>query len=135
MYSYSKAIIVGAAVGLLLAAACVTQAPPIAQAQTPEQRFYAARGEYAIWLGLAVTYAESPGAHPDVVAALVRAHERAKPALAAARALLFQPSSPERDERLTAYTRSILAAVAEIRRALQPRTTTPPSTTDEDQPS
>lgn len=47
------------------------------EAETPKQRYYAALAEYNIYLRIAVAYAESPEARPEVVAVLTRVNQEA----------------------------------------------------------
>lgn len=66
-------------VAMVICSGCQS-ANPVAAAQTPEQRAYAAYGTYVIFAEEAATLAENPTIPNHVKAALVRAEEAAKPA-------------------------------------------------------
>jgi hypothetical protein len=68
----------------------------IGLAETPEQRWFAAKSEYAIVLDAAVVYADSPVAHPKVVAVLAGIDRQAQSVMRQGDAILAKPDHPDR---------------------------------------
>jgi len=64
----------------------------VLQADTPAQRYFAAKGEYAVLLSVAVAYAESPSADPAVVQQLTLLDSQAQSLFAKTDRQLADPS-------------------------------------------
>lgn len=107
-----SAVAVVAAV--ILSVGCVS----VLGAETPEQQFYAAQGLYVIAGQEAIDYMSRPDADPRVVSLLKTADNEAYQALRLGRALLAQPASADRDQRLVLYATVAQAAIAKLSEVL-----------------
>ncbi len=103
---------------VVLVALTVVQGCASWVAETPEQRYFAARGEYGIVLKAAAYYAESPFAQVVVVEVLAEINRRANQVFAVGDAILgdLEGDEPSALQRATA---GVLALVRELRDVLQ----------------
>ena len=94
---------------LSLSLGCVTL-----QGETPDQRAYAAIGEYALAVDAAAVYCESPNASLEACRALIAVNNQVDPLIATIRARLDEPSTAERDAALEQATAALLVLIAEL---------------------
>jgi len=87
----------------------------VRDAETPAQKFFAAQGTYNIALQVAVNYAESPGADPEVVRSIAEIDQRAQQAIVAGQTAVRTEDGDTRDRILLASASALQRLTAELR--------------------
>lgn len=85
-------------------------------AETPEQRYYAAKGEYVVVLQLAVAYANSPSADKDVVQRMAAIDREVTRVIRKADAALMDADREVKRGECERWARLIRTLTAELRR-------------------
>ena len=88
------------------------------QAETPEQRAYAAVGEYRLVIEGAALYCSSPTASLAACQQLVGLDRQVRPLILTLRDTLLLPESQDRDEAVLDLVRAILILTAQLDAAL-----------------
>jgi hypothetical protein len=90
------------------------------QAETPAQRYYAAKADYYLLLSTATAYAETPSASPSIVDRIVELDTYAQAVMEQADELMrVTPDGPNRDAALRELSSMLVLVTIELRRAVR----------------